>query len=743
MAAATVEIASVRKTFGPTVALGGCSLRAMAGEVHAIVGGNGSGKSTLAKVISGVLLPDSGQVSVLGRSATSPVEARAAGIANVFQEVLVADECSVLDNLYLGADPLFSAAKGRADKMAKAQVLMRELLGFDLDLDAAVGSLPLSLKQWITIARALLTDPKVLILDESSAALDFDSTERLFNKMRQLKRNDASILIVTHRIAELVRIADRATILRDGVDVGCLEKEEITEDRILALIAGPERQRAQADQPAPERQGQAAMLRVADARVWPDAAAINLTLYPGEVLGVTGLDGQGQTDFVRCIAGVQPLVSGRIMLTKDGVVSAIDDLASARASKISYVSGDRKKEGIFANLSIFENMLLPVYREYRAGGVLNLVNTAKLSPVFEWEASKLAVRMGSRDNLITSLSGGNQQKVLIARAFAEKPAVLVLNDPARGIDVGAKLDLYRNLKEFAARGNAVVFLSSEIEEFLALCTEVHVFRNGAISSRFAPPYDGHAILNAMFGRKAGATFAAASAQDAANDDTAHGYEPPHRAEKPAGGVGFEGGRPMPRRVAPAQGDASRAPALRETFILTCPDIAPGQRMPARFAELNKVSPRLLWSGVPDGVRSFALSITDPDLPAEFNFPRSFAHWMVHDIPAAVHELPEGASQSALMPAGARELNSDFVTFAIPGFGRGYGGPWPSDRAHRYVFTVYALQVERLDIAADADFPAFGATVLPATIATASFTALYGPASRPLPSPAPATMERTA
>lgn len=739
MATATVEIASVRKTFGPTVALGGCSLRAMAGEVHAIVGGNGSGKSTLAKVISGVLLPDSGQVSVLGRSATSPVEARAAGIANVFQEVLVADECSVLDNLYLGADPLFSAAMGRADKTAKASALMRELLGFDLDLDVAVGSLPLSLKQWITIARALLTDPKVLILDESSAALDFDSTERLFNKMRRLKRNGASILIVTHRIAELVRIADRATILRDGVDVGCLEKEEITEDRILALIAGPERQRAQANQPAPERQSQAALLRVTDARVWPEAAAINLALHPGEVLGVTGLDGQGQGDFVRCIAGVQPLVSGRITLTRDGVVSAIDDLASARASKISYVSGDRKKEGIFANLSIFENLLLPVYREYRAGGVLNLVNKAKLSPIFEWEAGKLAVRMGSRDNLITSLSGGNQQKVLIARAFAEKPAVLVLNDPARGIDVGAKLDLYRNLKEFAARDNAVVFLSSEIEEFLALCTEVHVFRNGAISSRFAPPYDGHVILNAMFGRKANAAFA----QDAANDDRAHGHEPPRQAEQPAGSAGFEDGRPMPRRVAPAREDASRAPALRETFILTCPDIAPGQRVPARFTEMNKVSPRLLWSGVPEGARSFALSITDPDLPAEFNFPRSFAHWMVHDIPAAVHELPEGASQSALMPAGARELNSDFVTFAIPGFGRGYGGPWPPDRAHRYVFTVYALQVERLDIAADADFPVFSAAVLPTTIAAASFTALYGPTSRPLPSPAPQVIGRTA
>ena len=233
MLAATVEISSVRKTFGPTVALGGCNLRAYAGEVHAIIGGNGSGKSTLAKVISGVLIPDSGQVSVFGQSATSPVEARALGIANVYQEVLVADECSVLDNLYLGADHLFSSSLSREEKVLRASRLMRELLGYDLELDVIVGELPLSIKQWITIARALLADPRVLILDESSAALDFDATERLFQKLRELKKNGASILIVTHRIAELVRIADRATVLRDGIDVGSLEKGDITEGRIF------------------------------------------------------------------------------------------------------------------------------------------------------------------------------------------------------------------------------------------------------------------------------------------------------------------------------------------------------------------------------------------------------------------------------------------------------------------------------------------------------------------------------
>ena len=726
MSAVTVEISSVRKTFGPTVALGGCSLRAYAGEVHAIIGGNGSGKSTLAKVISGVLIPDSGQVAILGKTSTSPVEARALGVANVFQEVLVADECSVLDNLYLGADPLFSRSISADDKRARAAVLLRDLLGFDFDLSTLVGDLPLSMKQWITIARALLTDPKVLILDESSAALDFDATERLFRKMRQLTKSGASILIVTHRIAELVRIADRATVLRDGVDVGFLEKSEITEHRILELIAGTERDKGQQSASAPQRLGQNPMLRIQDARVWRESAPIRFTLHPGDIVGITGLDGQGQADFVRCIAGVQALAAGRITLIRDKAGHEIDDLRSARDNKIGYVSGDRKKEGIFANLSIFENMLIPVYREYRAGGFLHLISKVKLAPIFEWEAGKLAVRMGSRDNLITSLSGGNQQKVLIARAFAEKPAVLVLNDPARGIDVGAKLDLYRNLRDFAAKGNAVVFLSSEIEEFLNLCTRVHVFRNGAISADFDPPFDSHVILNAMFGRKLTAAFLG----DAANDD-----EPGLSADAPksAGAPGFEAGRPMPRAVSATPGKAfAESGSVAEPFTLSSPDIAPGQVIPLRFCEHNKLSPPLAWSGVPEGTRSFALSITDPDLPPEFNFPRAFAHWLVHGIPKHVRELPAGASQSPLLPAGTWELNSDFVTFRIPGFGCGYGGPWPPDRSHRYVFTLYALQLERLDISPDADLPAFAAAVLPAAIASASFTAVYGPASKPLP-----------
>ncbi len=244
----------------------------------------------------------------MGKVATTPHEAREIGISNVFQEVLVADECSVLDNLYLGADGLLGSSITAEERRQKASVLLGELLGFDLDLDTPVGDLPLSLKQWITIARAMLTDPRVLILDESSAALDFESTERLFRKMRQMKQRGTAILIVTHRIAELVRIADRATVLRDGRTVGTLEKDEITEARILALIAGPEREKAQGSVEHAKPLSTDALLRLTEGRVWNDAGAFDFTLHPGEIVGITGLDGQGQADFVRALAGVQPLV---------------------------------------------------------------------------------------------------------------------------------------------------------------------------------------------------------------------------------------------------------------------------------------------------------------------------------------------------------------------------------------------------------------------------------------------------
>ena len=502
---ADIVVTNVHKTFGVTRALDGVSFSARCGEIHAIVGGNGCGKSTLAKVISGVLPIDSGQVSVLGHAPGSPREARLAGIATVFQEVLVADHLTVLDNLYVGADGLWSKSLSFREKHARGEALMRDLSGVDIDPDEIVGGLSLSIKQWITIGRALIQEPRVLILDESSAALDFDSTEKLFEKMRELRDKGAAVLIVTHRIAELIRVSDRATVLRDGRDVGVLAKEEVTEQNLLGLMTGRS-QSTESDATtsvAPARDD--TVMRVRGLKVWEGSKGIDFDLHRGEVVGVAGLDGQGQDEFVRVLAGVQPaLESVPLVRSGPGSLAELHGLEDADRFRVAYVSGDRKQEGIFPNLSVFENLAIALYPRELKTRLGNVIDWPSLASVFENWRQKLSIKIGLASDKVTSLSGGNQQKVLIGRAMALNPRILVLNDPARGIDVEAKRELYDHLRDFAARGESVVFMSSELEEFIGLCTRVIVFRHGEIFDAFAgDDIEPARLLEAMFGQTSG------------------------------------------------------------------------------------------------------------------------------------------------------------------------------------------------------------------------------------------------
>jgi ribose transport system ATP-binding protein len=494
-------VKDAHKSFGVTRALDGCSFSANFGEIHAIVGGNGCGKSTLAKVLSGVLPIDSGKVSILGHHPSSPSESKSVGIATVFQEVMIADEASVVDNLFTGVDGFWTRSMPTSEKIIKAQSLMRELADEDIDVHMPAGELPLSIKAWITIARALLTEPKVLILDESSAALDFDSTERLFNKMRELRDKGAAILIVTHRIAELIRISDRATVMRDGKDVGVLAKNEITEENLLSLMTG----RANAGKSGAEAANKATssevMLRTRQMKVWDDGDQVDFGLLKGEIVGITGLDGHGQDDFVRILAGVDQAILGHPEIKDKDNYIALKSLDEAKAQGISFVSGDRKREGILPNLSIFENLLIPLYKTNAHVPGVRFIDWMGLSDVFDWEVERLSIKTGAKSNLITSLSGGNQQKVVIGRSFALHPKILVLNDPARGIDVDTKRDLYKHLREFVDEGNSVIYMSSELEEFIGFCSRVLVFRNGSIFDTFVDQdVEPVGILESMFGR---------------------------------------------------------------------------------------------------------------------------------------------------------------------------------------------------------------------------------------------------
>ncbi len=501
-----IYVQDVHKSFGVTKALDGVNFSANFGEIHAIVGPNGCGKSTLAKVLSGVLPIDKGKVSVMGHFPTSPVMARNLGIATVFQEVMIADEASVVDNLFIGSDDFWYKSLTHREKVKKAEELMEDLIGEYIDPNTLAINLSLAIKAWITIGRAFLRDnTKVLILDESSAALDFDSTERLFKKMRELRDSGMAVFIVTHRIAELIRISDKATVMRDGVDVGVLDKKDLNEKNLLSLMTGKVESGEKSKDVAVQTKSDKVVIRAKDVVVWPESTPVNLEIRRGEIIGVTGLDGNGHDDFVKILAGVQESHGGttEVLNINDKFIK-YKTLMEAKELGISFVSGDRKKEGILPNLSIYENMVIPLYRTTSKAGFLGFINWLELNSVYEWELDRLNIKTGFKSDLITSLSGGNQQKVMIARSFGQHPKILVLNDPARGIDVNTKTDLYHHLRKYVEEGNSVIFLSSELEEFIGLCPKVIVFRHGSVFDIFEnEQVNADTLLQGMFGQTQG------------------------------------------------------------------------------------------------------------------------------------------------------------------------------------------------------------------------------------------------
>jgi len=502
-------VKNVHKSFGVTKALADVSFTGYFGEIHAIIGGNGCGKSTLAKVLAGVLPIDSGKVSIKGAHPSTPKESRNLGVAMVFQEVLVADEASVVDNLFIGVDGFITKNLSDKEKQDKARELLSELADEEIDPLMPAGNLPLSIKAWITIARGLLREPDVLILDESTAALDFDSTERLFEKMRELRDKGSAVIIVSHRIAELVRISDRCTVMRDGIDVGVLEKEEVTEKNLLRLMTGKEQKADRYVDAAHQTKYSQISLKTKNMQVWPDSNKSDFELRKGEIVGVTGLDGHGHDDFVRILAGVDNAFDGftEVNINNENKYFSIKGLDDAIKHDIEFVSGDRKREGILPNLSITENLGISMYHKFSKIPGVRFIDWGAINDVVDWEVERLAIKTGPRENLITSLSGGNQQKVMLGRAFATQPKILILLDPARGIDLHTKLDLYKQLREFADDGNSVIYMSSELEEFIGFCSRVVVFREGSIFETFInEQINADGILESMFGHRQNPSF---------------------------------------------------------------------------------------------------------------------------------------------------------------------------------------------------------------------------------------------
>jgi ribose transport system ATP-binding protein len=495
-----LQIAEATKAFGDTKALDGVDLVATAGEIHAIVGENGSGKSTLVKLVGGILTQDSGTVLVDGEPVrhASPRRMAARGVAVVYQEVLTVGSGTIVDNVYLGIDSLLHSTLDRGAKAARAKELLERLSERPIDPFAEVEGQPLSVRQWIAVARALVREPNILILDESTAALDLADAARLVGELERLKAEGVCVLLVTHRLAELQRLADRATVLRDGRTVGTLERSELDEQRLVELMTG---EALEALEAAGEKRRRSepgrVTVRVEDLVLRDGADGISAEFRAGEVVGLAGLDGEGHATFVRVLAGIEDAVAGTVTsLGDDGSTATIGSEHEAARNGIVYVPGDRKSEGILPNQTILENFGLPSYRDHSR---LGLISRRSVRRSLKEAAAPLRLNDSRARDLITSLSGGNQQKVIIARWLARQPHVLLLNDPTRGVDIITKKDLYLTLRDLAAEGATVLFLSTEVEELTALCDRIFVFRGQTVAGELSGEREPREVVAGMFG----------------------------------------------------------------------------------------------------------------------------------------------------------------------------------------------------------------------------------------------------
>ncbi|WP_461173370.1 sugar ABC transporter ATP-binding protein [Arthrobacter sp. Z1-9] len=496
---------SLSKRFGPTTALRSATFDLHAGEVHALVGENGSGKSTLVKILSGVHSPDSGSISVRGadKAFAGPGGAQASSVATVFQEVLAVESQSVLDNLWLGTDSMLRSGHSSQIRRERAKACLAELLENPPSLDASLEELELSDRQACAIARALLREPDVLILDEATSALDFDTRTRLFNIVTRLSRNGMGVILITHRMDEIDEIGDRITVMRSGETVATLRRGKWNQSELVRLMTGSDHL-VQPDariKNSKDPQEQPVVLETQGAVLAQGCAPIHVAFRRGEIVGLAGLEGHGQDTFLKLLTGQNG--NGTVLRVSDGRRTAVTTPAAAQKLGIAYVPRERRAESLFPWMSILENFSIGTLgSDASAGWFSRSRSETRFAPFIE----SLNIKLGNSSDAITTLSGGNQQKVIIARWLASNPSILLLNDPTRGIDVNAKRDLYGLLSRLAEEGMTVVMLSTEVDEHVELMDRVLVFRENELFDEITgDALSPEVLVAAFFGEKVGAS----------------------------------------------------------------------------------------------------------------------------------------------------------------------------------------------------------------------------------------------
>jgi ribose transport system ATP-binding protein len=471
----------IAKRFPGVVALDQVDFDVARGELVALVGENGAGKSTLMKNLAGLHRPDAGDIRIDGRAVQidEPAAAARLGIAVIPQERETIDTIDVAGNIFLGREPsrgpLRLLDRARMDEQA-ARHLSR--IGAAIPPHAITGRLPAAQQQLVSIARALSMNARLLILDEPTASLGEDEARRLFNVLGELRSSDTAIVYISHRLAEIEAIADRAVVLRDGRNAGTLARGEIQRDRLVHLMIG------RSLGPASRQGGDSAPRAVTAPRLqiervrtprYPTTEA-SLTIYAGQVLGIAGLIGAGRTELAEAICGITPPLSGRMLL--DGVLVKVATPHHAIRHGICLVPEDRRARGVIGAMSVRENITLP---NLSAFATLGLIDRRAESAAAQTTADALSVRAASLDVPVGTLSGGNQQKVVLGRWLALHPRVMVFDEPTQGVDIGAKGEIHRLVRQLADQGAAVVLISSDLEEITAECDRVAVMHEGRIT----------------------------------------------------------------------------------------------------------------------------------------------------------------------------------------------------------------------------------------------------------------------
>ncbi len=472
-----IEVRDITKTFPGVKALQQVSLRVEPGEILSVVGENGAGKSTLMKILAGVQSQDSGQILVDGKEChfRSVSDAMAMGVALIHQELNLADNLEAGANIFLGREPLRRGMIDEAEINRRSAELLQRI-GLKVSPRVLVRELTIGQQQMVEIAKAISINARVLIMDEPTSSLSAGESEKLFQVIRDLKRDGVSIIYISHRLAEVQDLSDRVVVLRDGRNAGELQREEVSHDSLVRLMVGRDISRFYVRRPHACQQT-AIEVRDLVTQTWPQHK-LGFQVRSGEIVGVAGLVGAGRTEMLRTLFGVDAPLSGAIRVADREV--RLRSPQDAIAAGIALVPEDRKQQGIVLEMTIRQNIGLPSVFQYSQLGFLNFARERQQSADM---TSRLRVRMPGDQYPVVNLSGGNQQKVVLGKWLAMKPRVLLLDEPTRGIDVGAKQEIYQLMDELAGEGLAILFVSSEMEEIIGMSDRVLVMHEGRLTGQ--------------------------------------------------------------------------------------------------------------------------------------------------------------------------------------------------------------------------------------------------------------------